>query len=110
MTGRMTDHGLNKTSRWMCYDGWYDRYFFSNKKDMLKKAYSLIKKFPYPEDPIVYVYSVKKGSLAYTSEGRVVKRLDRNGEIIVFIPRYGKSRIVMPSGVFREEKPAPFGL
>lgn len=105
------DHNRSDRSRWMCYDGWHDRYFFTRKEDVLKKAYSLVKGFPYREDPIVFVYSVRKGMI-YTSEGRVMKRLAGRGESIVYVPTYGKAHILTPSGAYRQigKKPSPFGL
>lgn len=108
----MKDHYKTSESKWMCYDGWYDRYFFTRKEDVLKKAYSLVKKYPYREDPIVYIYSISNEILTYTSEGRVMKRLTEKGESVVYIPNYGKARIITSTGSYREvkRKPAPFGL
>ena len=103
----MTEHNLSAKSRYAIYDGFNDRYYFTDKTAALKKAYALVKK-----TPIISVYEIRKGSLTYILIGKVVRDVGSRGEYAKWVPKIGKSSVLYSSGRLKPHKIklAPFGL
>lgn len=91
------DHNRTDKSRYKVYDGFADEgWFYTNKKDAMKKAVKMLDRIPY-----VFIYQVKKEQFAHEFIGRLVKDIGLSGERAKWIPRYGRPRYLNRDGSFK---------